>query len=107
MLGKIHFATLAAIATAALGMTTAPASAWNCDGSYQSYNSDYPQQSYQDYSRGNDYPRHHRQAYLNDYSQPQDDEQQYPQQQYDPQDADGGNGYVPDTLPDNSQSDYN
>src|SRR6185295_3644133 len=105
MLGKIHFATFAAIATAALGMTTAPASAWDCHGSSQSYNNDYREQSYQNYSQG--YSRYHRQAYLNDYSQPEYDEQQYPQEQYDPQDAETDDSYAPDTPQDDSDSDFN
>ena len=82
MFSQIRFAALAAIATVGFALTVAPADAWQCHGSYQSYGSDYSQ-PYQNYSQGDNQndsqgydPRYsyqgqyqNDQGYSNDYSE--------------------------------------
>ena len=103
MLGKTHIAALAAIAAAGLAMTTAPAAAWYCHGSYQSYGGYYPQQYSQSYSQNYYYPRQYPhyyqnyQSYQNYYPQPQ----YYAQRQYYPR-----NGYMGGYMSYNMQNGY-
>ena len=65
MFSQIRFAALAAIATVGFALTVAPADAWQCHGSYQSYGSDYSQ-PYQNYSQG--YDQNYSQGYYPRYS---------------------------------------
>ena len=71
MLSRTQVAALAAIAVPGLALTSVPASAWDCHGSYQSYNSYYPQQNYQNYSQGY-YQRYYQPRYSRSYSYPQE-----------------------------------
>jgi hypothetical protein len=106
MFSQIRLAAFAAIATVGFAWTVAPADAWQCHGSYQSYGSDYSQPYDQSYSEGYDqnYSHGYRPGYYPRYSyQPQyqdnqgDSSEGYPSDQYSySQDYSNGANYQDD-----------